>query len=47
MSELEEEVLVREILNLDSRGFAPRFGKVEVMASRLLIVRDASGVGTK
>ena len=33
---LEEEVIIRNILDLDSRGFAPRLAGVEDMASYIL-----------
>lgn len=47
LDNLEESVLVREILNLDLRGFAPRISDVEDMANRLLKTRDATRVGTR
>ena len=41
----EEESLVRYILDLDSRGFPPRFDGVEDMANLLLATRRAKPVG--
>jgi DDE superfamily endonuclease/helix-turn-helix, Psq domain/Tc5 transposase DNA-binding domain len=41
----EEETLVRYILDLDSRGFAPRIRGVEDMANSLLAMRRAPPVG--
>ena len=45
LTELEEQTLVRYILDLDSRSFPPRHRGVEDMANRLLRDRDASRVG--
>lgn len=42
---LEEEVVVRHILDLDSRAFPPRRSAVEDMANRLLAERDGGRVG--
>ena len=42
---LEEEVIVRNILDLDSRGFAPRLAGVEDMANLLLESRGGKRVG--
>ena len=36
LSKLEEEVIIRYILDLDSRGFAPRLAGVEDMANYIL-----------
>ena len=36
LTEIEEEVLIRYILDLDSRGFAPRLAGVEDIANLLL-----------
>src|SRR6201999_3039544 len=33
LTELEEEVIIRKILDMDSRGFAPRLANVEDMAN--------------
>jgi hypothetical protein len=45
MTELEEEAIVKYVLDLDSRGFSPRLRDVEDMANLLLTERDASRVG--
>ena len=45
LTDLEEEVLIRYILNLDSRGFAPRLAGVEDMANRILQSRGRDPVG--
>jgi hypothetical protein len=45
LTELEEETLVRHILDLDSRSFPPRLSGVEDMANKLLCERDATKVG--
>jgi hypothetical protein len=47
LTDLEEEVLVQEILDLDSRAFPPRLSGVEDMANRLLTDRNASRVGPR
>jgi hypothetical protein len=36
LTELEEEVIIRHILDMDERGFAPRLAGVEDMANRIL-----------
>jgi hypothetical protein len=41
LTKLEEEAIVRYILDLDSRAFPPRRSSVEDIANRLLIVRDS------
>ena len=41
----EEEVIIRYILDLDSRGFPPSFYAVRVMANKLLAERGAEQVG--
>ncbi|KAH5617394.1 hypothetical protein HBI81_261120 [Parastagonospora nodorum] len=41
----EEQTIVRYILNLDSRGFAPRLCEVADMADKLLGVRGSKPVG--
>jgi hypothetical protein len=38
-------VIVRYILNLDQRGFAPTYGAVRDMADKLLAARGAGNVG--
>jgi hypothetical protein len=45
LTKLEEEVIVRHILELDSRGFAPSLGAVRDMADKLLTKRGAGYVG--
>ena len=46
LTELEEKTLVRYILDLDTRGFAPRLRDVEDIANIIAESRDASRVGT-
>ena len=43
----EEQTIVRYILNLDSRGFAPRLCEVADMADKLLASRNGKPVGKK
>jgi len=45
LSKLEEEVIIRNILDLDSRGFAPRLAGVEDMANFILESRGGKRVG--
>jgi DDE superfamily endonuclease/helix-turn-helix, Psq domain len=45
LTELEEEVIVRHILDMDTRGFAPRLTGVEDMANYILESRGARRVG--
>jgi hypothetical protein len=45
LSKLEEEVIVQKILDLDSRGFAPRLSGVEDMANYILKSRGGRRVG--
>ena len=45
LSKLEEEVIVRSILEMDSRGFAPRLAGVEDMANYILESRGGKRVG--
>lgn len=45
LTELEEEVIVRYILDLDERGFAPRLAGIEDIANYLLEARGAELVG--
>ncbi len=45
LTELEEEVIVRNILDMDSRGFAPRMAGVEDMANFILESRGGKRVG--
>jgi hypothetical protein len=45
LTELEEEVILRNILELDTRGFAPRLAGVEDMANYILESRGGKRVG--
>ncbi len=45
LTELEEEVIVRNILDMDSRRFAPRLAGVEDMANFILESRGGKRVG--
>ena len=45
LSELEEQVIVQYVLDLDSRGFAPRLAGVEDMANYILESRGGRRVG--
>ena len=45
LTELEEEVILRNILNMDSRGFAPRLASIEDMANFILESRGGKRVG--
>ena len=47
LTKLEEEVVCRNILELDSRGFAPRLAGVEDMANFILESRGGKRVGTR
>ncbi|RKL10758.1 hypothetical protein BFJ70_g16481 [Fusarium oxysporum] len=47
LSDLEEQAIIRFILDPDSRGFPPRLRGIEEMANRLLADRDASPVGKR
>ena len=47
LTELEESVIITYIIDLDSRGFAPRIPDVEDMANTILATRDAIRVGTR
>ena len=47
LTELEEKTLIRYILDLDSRGFAPRLRDIEDMANILVASRNAPRVGTR
>jgi hypothetical protein len=44
LSELEEGVIIRYILDLDSRGFAPRLASIEDMVNYIL---ESRGVDTE
>jgi hypothetical protein len=41
MTDLEEEVIVKYILDLDARAFPPRLADVEAMANSLRVTRNA------
>jgi hypothetical protein len=45
LTELEESVLLQYILDLDSRGFAPRLAGVEDIANYILESRGGKRVG--
>ena len=47
LNQAEEEVLVREILKLDSQGLLPIISLVKEMADRVYKARRASAVGVK
>ena len=47
LTAIEEETIVREILDRDSQVFPPRYCDVEDMANRLRAARDASPVGQR
>ena len=44
LTELEEEVIIRNILDMDARGFAPRPASVEDMANYILESRGGERV---
>lgn len=47
LTKLEEEVMVRRVLDLDLRGFSPRLADVEDIANLLLADRNAGRVGKR
>ena len=47
MTKLEEDVIVRRILDMDSRGFAPRLAGVEDMANFILESEGGKRVGSR
>jgi hypothetical protein len=47
LTQLEEEVIVKYILDLDQRGFAPTYSAVRDMADKLLAERGGGQVGQK
>jgi hypothetical protein len=47
LTQREEEVIIRHILNLDARGFAPTYAAVRDMADKLLAARSAGQVEQK
>jgi hypothetical protein len=44
LTDLEEKVLLKRVLDLNARGFQPRLSDIREMADRLRAVRDASYV---
>jgi hypothetical protein len=46
-TDLEERVLVKRILELDSKGFPPRLCIVEDIANRIIELRDRKRVGQR
>src|ERR1700712_1013521 len=47
LTQLEEEVIIKHILNLDQRGFSPAYAAIRDMANKLLAARlDRSGQPT-
>ena len=47
LTQLEEEVIIKYILDLDLRGFAPTYAAVRDIANKLLAARNAGQVGQK
>jgi hypothetical protein len=47
LTDLEESVILRRVLDLDSRGFQPQLSDIQEMADRLCIDRHASRVGLR
>jgi hypothetical protein len=47
LTDFEEDVIVRYILDLDRRGFAPTYAAVRDMADKLLAARGADQVGAQ
>jgi len=45
LTKLKEEVIVRHILELDSRGFAPTLGAIKDIVDKLLTARATRQVG--
>ena len=45
LSELEEGVIIRYILDLDSRGFTPRLASIEDIVNYILESRGVERVG--
>jgi hypothetical protein len=45
LTKLEEEVIIRYILDLDKRGFGPRLAGVEDIANYLLKTQGAKRIG--
>src|SRR6266699_5770546 len=47
LTALEEEVVVREVFDLDSRGFHPRMRNIEDMVNRLLAIYNTMRIGLR
>jgi len=47
LTKIEEEVLIRDILQLDSQGLSPSLELVRDMASTICKARGSQGVGTR
>src|SRR5258708_37927762 len=47
LTKLEESVIIKHILDLDSRGFSPKLSAVTDMANKLLAERAGTKVGIK
>ena len=45
LTTLEKEIIVREVFDLDLRGFPPRIYNMEDIANRLLAIYDAIYIG--
>jgi hypothetical protein len=45
MTDLEEEVIVKYILDLDARAFPPRLADVEAMVNSLCATHNALPIG--
>jgi hypothetical protein len=45
LKSIEEELLLKKILDLDTRGFSLNYAIVREMASTLLRVRTSKGIG--
>jgi hypothetical protein len=45
LTQLEEEVIVKHVLDLDQRGFAPAYAAVRDIADKLLAARGGGRVG--
>ena len=47
LTDLEEKVLLKRVLDLDTRGFQPRLANIREMADRLRVAHDALYVGPR
>src|SRR6266566_7150649 len=47
LTALKEEVVVREVFDIDSRGFPPRIYNIEDIANRLLATYNAIYIGLR